>query len=335
MLATHVLAVWLAVWLTLTIGVAAGRTRWLCCTRETTCKLFTPIVMLATFGLGFMASDEHCGPRSAREVPQGHEWFTTIPSTLFAALTLQALAQLLVASTNMFAHQLMVSPCVAVHVCTALYYFAGETLSPSCVLHTRWGTEVRPLHYILWWVSMSAQLLTLNGLECALRRRAVNASATQAPSRGLTKAPPSAADTPLDEAERRALRRCALSLASIPTMLGLTLYVDVLRGPIVMHAVVFGAFYTALYTGIYSPLSACSMHALLLPTPTSRGLAFRFRAIAAYLLCAWHAFPLVWLIELLGGVSARGARIGYLVADLLAKFLPITLYISAAVELGA
>ena len=34
-------------------------------------------------------------------------------------------------------------------------------------------------------------------------------------------------------------------------------------------------------------------------------------------------------MAILDGVSPRGARLGYLIADVLAKFLPITLYMSA------
>ena len=60
--------------------------------------------------------------------------------------------------------QMVVVPCVAVHVCT-LFFYCVESVAPSCALTSRWGTTVRPLHYALWWNSMSAQLLTLHALE--------------------------------------------------------------------------------------------------------------------------------------------------------------------------
>ena len=69
-----------------------------------------------------------------------------------------------------------------------------------------------------------------------------------------------------------------------------------------------------------------------LPQARAPGVAFRFNAIAIYLFCAWHTFPVVWATELLGGVSPQGARMGYLVADVLAKFLPVSLYISSTLD---
>jgi len=304
----------LAVWLALTFGVALGRTRWLLCTRETAYVL-APAMMTMALGLGFLASDEQCDtPRSGRAV-NDQEWLTTIPSTLFAALTVQAATQLLMLSSGRSTRQ-MLTPCVAVHGCTTIYYLFGETASPSCVLITRWGTEVRPLHYTLWWVSMSAQLLTLNGLEVSLRRSVQAKQAGPRVRTGASAAPP------------WALRQCAFALACVPSMLVLTLYVDVLHGPVAMHIGVFGAFYGALYAGVYAPLAECSAYVLALQPTVSHSLAFRFRAVAVFLVFAWHIFPAVWALNILGGISAGGARMGYLVADLFAKFLPLSFYAS-------
>jgi hypothetical protein len=248
----------LAGWLTFTFGVALGRTSWLVCSRQRTFFL-TPFAMLATLGLGFLASNDLCADRIDQPAFKNQEWFTTIPSTLFVALTLQAVTQLFMASaTSLGPAQLMVAPCVAVHGCTALYYFLGETVSPSCVLITRWGTEVRPLHYALWWASMSAQLLTLNGLEHALGRRARSApsaaaSEKHARSRVDAAAVSAAAATTATiaaDAERQSTIRCARALASIPIMLALTLYVDVFHGWAAMLLGVFASFYAALYNGL-------------------------------------------------------------------------------------
>ena len=152
---------WFALWLTVTLGVALGRIRWLIISRSTVFRLM-PIVMLSTLVMGFPASNELCnGSRELKASYEVSEWFTTIPATLFGALSLQAMAQLAMASASNSQRQLFVAPCVIVHLCTCIYYLFGETLASSCVLATRWGSELRPLHYVLWWVSMSAQMLTL------------------------------------------------------------------------------------------------------------------------------------------------------------------------------
>ena len=173
---------------------------------------------------------------------------------------------------------------------------------------------------------MSAQLLTLNGLEHTFFQLHAGA-AKQGGARGR------AAVAGPSDAERSMARRCALGLACIPIMLVLTIYVDVLRGPLVMLVGVFATFYIVLYAGLYAPLRACSRYArATLPQARAPGVAFRFNAIAIYVLCAWHTFPVVWATELLGGVSPQGARMGYLVADVLAKFLPVSLYISSTLD---
>ena len=367
MWAARLLCAELACWLTLLLGIVAGRTRWLICTREQTFAI-TPIAMLATLGLAFPASQQFCcsaqpggtcvlsTPRTTSSAYDStSEWFTTIPSTLFAALLVQATMHFLVSTSTTRPRKLFVAPCMAVHCCTLLYYLFGETVGASCVLTTRWGTEVRPLHYSLWWVSMSAQLLTLEGLERAMRPpissptgRAAGSTRSISPGRtrasGATgaahaAAAPAAAPAVASsasasgEADRRAARRCALGLAAIPTMLLLTLYVDVLRGPVWMHLGVFGAFYTILLAGIASPLLACSSHvATTTPAVLAQSLRFRFRAVAAYLLFVWHSFPLVWFLDVIGVLTPHQSRMGYVIADVLAKFLPINLYITAVLE---
>jgi len=319
----------LACWLTLLIGVIMGRTRWLIATRATTFSL-VPVAMLGILTMGQPASEELCETLqkgSACQVSysgEGSEWHTTIPSTLFGALTLQALMHFLMGTASASVERkLFVFPCVTIHACTTIYYFFGETVAPTCVLTTRWGNELQPLHYTLWWVSMSAQLLTLYGLERELCQRA---GAFQRSAAATT-----TADAPsVVDSDRMAVRRCAFGLACVPTMLVLTVYVDVLRGPLVTYLGVFGAYYGALFGSVYAMLAACGRHAL---AANSSSLAFKFRAVAAYFLIAWHVFPTVWALSLLGLLTPLQGRLGYLFCDVLAKFLPITLYMSAALEL--
>ena len=116
-------------------------------------------------------------------------------------------------------------------------------------------------------------------------------------------------------------------------MLLLTLYVDVLRGPLWVMVAVVGAYYTMLLAGVAAPLLTCSDRVTrTLPPNVAAGLRFRLRAIATYLLLSWHAFPLVWGLDTLGLLSPFASRMGYLIADVLAKFLPITLYFSVAFD---
>ena len=334
---TAILAGLTACWLTLTSGVALGRTHWLIFSLEYTLSII-PLVMLAVLFLSFKASNELCmWPQASPQSFSSAEWFTTIPSTLFGALTIQAATQMAMTTgirTSSSVPIFTAIPCLGVHVCTTAYYLIGETLAPPCVLATRWDTESRPFHYALWWVSMGAQMVTLRGLECALFQRA--SKTKHRPSRDRTTAsagvPPatSAATTQL-KLESCAARQCAFGLACSLMMLLLTLYVDVLHGPLFMLVPVFAAFYGALYAGVCVPLQACSTHVLAaLPPTTGRALSFRFRAIAVYLGVAWHMFPVVWALEIGGATTANGARFGYVIADVLAKFLPVTLYVSAA-----
>jgi bacteriorhodopsin len=317
MLATFVFLTALASWCMLLTAFGLGLLRKLPFTRAGAFT-FAPFMMLSTLGLAFLAVRELCSTMASsctHDAATPSEWHSTIPAALFGALFLQALMHL-------YLHQgsprtLLVAPCVTIHLCTCLYYVLGETLDAGCALSNRWGTETRPLHYALWLTSMSAQLLTLHGLERSLAPLS---------KENLSAMSGAQADW--------ASRRCCFALVCVVGMLLLTLYVDVLNGPLWLHLGVFACFYITLVAGLAIPLFACSRHVLL--TTTSRAVALkhnlrgRFRAIAFYLLFVWHIFPVVWAAGLLGWLSPHSMRVGYVICDVFAKFLPATLYLSVA-----
>ena len=74
------------------------------------------------------------------------------------------------------------------------------------------------------------------------------------------------------------------------------------------------------------------------PVPSSV-LAFHAHCIAAQLeraavffTVAWHGFPLVWGAGVLGVVGDARVRLGYVLCDVVAKFLPASIYVSLAVD---
>jgi len=310
MQAVGVLCLALVCWFALLLGVGLGLIRRLPFSLAGAFTL-APIVMLMALCLSFFAVRALCSSMESSCVTDAEppsEWHSTIPAALFSALFLQALMHLYLQQGA--PRRLLVAPCVSIHLCSCLYYVVGETLGAACTLTSRWGTETRPFHYGLWNVSMSAQLLTLHGLERSL-----------APH-----------EEKIGDKAAWATRRCCFALASVPAMLLLTLYVDLLKGPVWLHLGVFACFYVILVAGLAIPLFACSRHVLL----TSRAVALkhnlrsRLRGIAFYLLCTWHVFPAIWAAGLIGWLTPHSMRVCYVVSDVLAKFLPATLYISVA-----
>mmetsp|Transcript_10659 Transcript_10659/g.21601 ORF Transcript_10659/g.21601 Transcript_10659/m.21601 type:complete len:83 (-) Transcript_10659:149-397(-) len=78
------------------------------------------------------------------------------------------------------------------------------------------------------------------------------------------------------------------------------------------------------------PLADCRARALTVDEPQLKQRAWRYSAISMYLITAWHTFPLVWLANQLGLGTGTQITISYIVTDVLAKFLPPSLYISVA-----
>ena len=89
-------------------------------------------------------------------------------------------------------------------------------------------------------------------------------------------------------------------------------------------------FYALIFTGIWKPLRACQMRALRSDDPARKHSASRFLSVSAYLSLIWHGFPAIWLANVLGLTTDMHFRLAYVVMDILAKFLPPSLYLAVA-----
>jgi hypothetical protein len=57
-------------------------------------------------------------------------------------------------------------------------------------------------------------------------------------------------------------------------------------------------------------------------------LAGRLANVRAFFFVSWHLFPLVWAAGCSGALADVHLRLGYVACDVVAKFLPVSLYVS-------
>ena len=105
-------------------------------------------------------------PASLEENPWS-DFMSIVPAALFLALLLQGLMQYLMSLFNPTKRNIAVSytvvPCIGVHLFTMVYY--TMEMAEPCVLLSHYGLETRPIHCFMWICSISAQTITLYGLE--------------------------------------------------------------------------------------------------------------------------------------------------------------------------
>ena len=92
----------------------------------------------------------------------------------------------------------------------------------------------------------------------------------------------------------------------------------------------FSSFYALIVTGIWMPLRTCQMRAHRSDDPARKHSASRFLSVTAYLSLIWHCFPAIWLANVLGLTTDMHFRLAFVVMDVLAKFLPPSLYLAVA-----
>lgn len=311
-----------AAYTVLLVGILAGRP-WLFFSYETTLSKVVPTIALTAYVLSQGVAWEAC-ESAAR--PVAGAWFISskvptevvevmsTPMLLFGALFVQGMMQ--VASARKSSQPRIVAPALVVHVLTTGYY-AGQAYMPSCELACRWplaSTGINPLHYALWQSSVSSQVMTIFGL-----------------SRDLI--PPTRAAASSVVATRSQCRVC-VALLGVEAMLLLGAFSDAYHGgpllAVASMALSFAAFYVLLGAGIYLPLAEVYRHEARSDEPQRRQRASIYRAVCAYLVLAWHGFPAVWMANVLGKAPPRQIEVGYVVCDVLAKFLPPSLYLAVA-----
>lgn len=304
-------------------------------TRRRTLGLAQPMFAILYFGTAYFATYEVCAEvepvGSAKGILRAGPAFaeTTMgstPAALFLMLLIQGIVQMLGFEGE---RKLVVAPALTVHLLASIFYIA-PVHAPVCTLAARWtgGSGVILLHYALWSASISSQVFTIFGVE-----RELAASAQKADPAAQARAAARA-----DGDSRRpnhTHRRCAVSLLCIQGMLGTGLLGDVLHGPLYINLLMlvcsFTCFYGLLHNGLVVPLQHCRQHRIAMDDAEGKHASKRYQRSALYLVAAWHTFPIVWALDNFFGLPDEQVRAGYLVSDILAKFLPPSLYISSIV----
>ena len=89
------------------------------------------------------------------------------------------------------------------------------------------------------------------------------------------------------------------------------------------------AFYALLAKGVRGPLARGAAAAR---RGKDERIAAQLERAAVFFTVAWHGFPLVWGAGVLGAVGDARVRLGYVLCDVVAKFLPASIYVSLAVD---
>eukprot|EP00310_Coccolithus_braarudii_P002964 CAMPEP_0183360580 /NCGR_PEP_ID=MMETSP0164_2-20130417/55625_1 /TAXON_ID=221442 /ORGANISM="Coccolithus pelagicus ssp braarudi, Strain PLY182g" /LENGTH=295 /DNA_ID=CAMNT_0025534977 /DNA_START=104 /DNA_END=991 /DNA_ORIENTATION=+ len=288
-----------------------------------------PICMLGSALLAHFASTELCNGLND-EIGSGGQLSdgvlldrgldgTSTPFAIFCALFVQGIVQ---AASARDGAVLEVHAAMTVWGLTALFYLQ-RWLGSACTLPVRWvsGSGLCPLHYALWAASMSGQVVTLFTLERTLAERGRRRKVGEHPGSCCARTPH---------------RRCCLALLSVQGMLWSGGLADTMRHATwslawALLAASFACFYMLLATGIVSPLSDAQAHPIPHDDAARKNLAkHRLRGMQLYLLVAWHAFPVVWSVDQLGWLDHGATRTAYFISDVIAKLLPISIYLTVA-----
>ena len=249
--------------------------------------------------------------------------FRTIHLAMFGvSLALLAQALLFVVVCKLGPHRKLVQilyPPTAVYCATCSYYgykSFGEPMATPMNVH---GYVSHPFHHVLWMCSTSVQCVLwtqLHHIEC------------EGTSRGSFALP---------------AKMILLALTMLWTgMLGDMKFdgYGILPNVVLMVAATV-TFYMLLATGT-SPLQRCvefyEAKARTINAGSAREgssqiehyrlLQNQFRMAKAYIWYSWHSFPLVWALGAMGLVGSDWRERLFVLSDILAKFLPVSLYVS-------
>jgi len=197
-------------------------------------------------------------------------------------------------------------PVMAVHASTLMYYIYELTSTTRSL--DAFGRPIYPLRYLLWACSVSAMLISVYYVvETTLRQL------------------------------RDPHQRLAALHGDISSGL---LYVDGtftcgflagLRGPWGRQ---FNALFFVASCYFFYAMHACldRMLAAIQEAAThhhARGIAFQFKITRVACLVIWHVFPVVWALAACDSISTEAEHVGYIVGDLLAKFLLLFVYVAS------
>ena len=282
------------------------------------CCALCPLVCVLYLVLGQLAlGGGACYGRDAIHVAgDDTEVAATVPCALFGALFAQSVVQCCVARARPAKGRVAEAaawPCAGVQALTLLYY-VFERSDAACLVEAppllASSITARPLHLVLWTCSVSAQVLAIYSVERELTARMPR--------------PPT----------RTARGQCCAALVAVQVMCWCSALLDA-RAPgenaygLALAALSCAAFYALLALGIRGPLARGAAAAR---RGKDERIAAQLERAALFFAVAWHGFPLVWGAGVLGLAADQHARLGYVLCDVLAKFLPASIYVSLAVD---
>jgi len=207
------------------------------------------------------------------------------------------------APSTMYAY--MRHPPMAVHACSFIYYVLEMCVNIHTMLDA-FGRPVYPLRYILWTCSVSCMFISIYFVVDSTHRVANAVS----------------------------LRR--------------VLHDDLAQGLLCTNGMFATGFLSAYPWGedrrhinAFCFLVSCycfygalgHIDQMLKSNQTvardcgAAGLAFQFSIVRKTFFCVWHLFPMVWALAACGSLSIQVEHIGYIVADVVNKFLLMFVYI--------
>ena len=284
------------------------------------CCAVCPIACVLYLALGQLAlGGGACYGRAAIDTTsEDTEVAATVPCALFGALFAQSVVQCAVARARPAKGRVAEAaawPCAGVQALTLLYYVV-ERSDAACLLTAPpflsdvSGVTARPLHLVLWTCSVSAQVLAIYSVERELSAR-------------MPRPPPT-----------NARRDCCAALVAVQVMCWCSALLDA-RAPgatsygLALAALSCAAFYALLAKGVRGPLARGAAAAR---RGKDERIAAQLERAAVFFTVAWHGFPLVWGAGVLGAVGDARVRLGYVLCDVVAKFLPASIYVSLAVD---
>ena len=241
-----------------------------------------------------------------------------MPCALFGALFAQSVVQCAVARARPAKGRVAEAaawPCAGVQALTLLYYVVERSDAACLVMAPPFLADIssvtaRPLHLVLWTCSVSAQVLAIYSVERELSARM--------PRPPLT----------------NARRDCCAALVAVQVMCWCSALLDA-RAPgatgygLALAALSCAAFYALLAKGVRGPLARGAAAAR---RGKDERIAAQLERAAVFFTVAWHGFPLVWGAGVLGVAGDARVRLGYVLCDVVAKFLPASIYVSLAVD---
>jgi len=239
-----------------------------------------------------------------------------LPLAAFAMLTLSELVTLgfkwAGGEVELFGY--LRQPVLAVHTTSFVYYALAASRTLVCV-PDRFGRSLSPLRYAFWTGSVSSMVLCIfyvvdQRLLCLVWQ--LGPRATEAVAA-------------LDTNVRRAL-------AGVAAFNGLGLLAGLPWGPSLLGAIAllgsWASFYYVLYHVVEMLQRVEALSATLVGSRQARGVSVQYRIIRVVVVATWHLFGVIWAVAAAGLVSTEAEQAGYIIADLLAKYILMFVYVA-------